>query len=53
MHKSHNALDKSVNPDYAKLPLAIRLYVDPEQYEWMPDFEKARLMQLATEPEDE
>lgn len=45
----------SANPlayrDYVELPESIRALYSFEQYLWLSDFEKARLIQAETEPD--
>jgi len=40
------------NKAYADLPEAIRHTLKPNEWAWLSDAEKARLMQTETEPED-
>lgn len=38
---------------YADLPDIIRALYTPEQFAWLPDADKERLVQTETEPEEE
>lgn len=38
--------------DYDELPASIRALYSPEQYQWLSDDEKARIVQTETEPEE-
>jgi hypothetical protein len=42
-----------MNGDYDLLPQSIRDLYSPEQYRWLSDAEKARLLQSETEPDEE
>lgn len=38
--------------DYESLPASIKALYTPEQYAWLSDDEKGRLVQTETEPEE-
>jgi hypothetical protein len=47
-----NDFDPNWPAGYAELPRSIRDNTTPEQYLWLSDAEKARLVQTDTEPEN-